>query len=98
MLDSGSFCVTGRGPKGGGGGALKGGGGAEAESTGWAAPHCRQYGCVGPTCVPHWLQKGIYLSIRQARAICSGEHISLARIQAMLTFSPCGRYAPPACC
>jgi hypothetical protein len=32
-----------------------GGMGADA-ATGWAAPHCRQYGWVGPTWFPHWLQ------------------------------------------
>jgi beta-lactamase superfamily II metal-dependent hydrolase len=42
-------------------------------STGWAAPHCRQKACVGPTWFPHWLQKGIYLSLRYASRICSGK-------------------------
>jgi len=33
---------------------------------------------VGPTWFPHWLQNGIYLSLRYATAICSGKHIAFA--------------------
>jgi len=92
MLDSGS-CVSGcAGVYGGGvygggvtGGGVKGGrgggGGTADGSTGCAAPQFRQYGCVSPTRFPHWLQKGIYYSLRYASTICSSKHISAPAIR-----------------
>ena len=71
------------GPNGEGGGGA--GGGPAAGSTGWAAPHWRQNGWVGPTWLPHWLQNGIYSSLRYARAICSGKHQSSALFPAHAT-------------
>src|ERR1017187_9285958 len=67
MPDSGS---GGEGGRGGGGGT------PAAGSSGWAAPHWRQNAWVRPTWFPHWLQKGIYLSLRYASSICSGKHIT----------------------
>jgi hypothetical protein len=76
MPDSGSGgfgggLKGGRGGRGGGGGPIDG-------STGWAAPHWRQYAWVSPTWFPHWLQKGIYLSLRYVSRFCSGKDV-LAR-------------------
>jgi hypothetical protein len=53
-------------------GSRANGGTAAAGPTGWRAPQWRQNGCSAPTGLPHWLQKGIYLSLRYASAICSG--------------------------
>jgi hypothetical protein len=63
------------------------GGVAATGSTGCRAPQWRQKGWVGPTWFPHWLQKGIYLSLRYASTICSGKPPRRSH-PAMLTFWP----------
>jgi len=74
-------AVRGEIPDNGSGGEGPAGGTAAAGSIGWAAPHRRQNGWAGPTWFPHWLQKGIYLSLRYASAICSGKPPRVAAIR-----------------